>query len=341
MLDQVSIFTKGGVLLWTKIFAAVKGDPVNTLIRTCLLEDRTGDSSFSYTAPLGGSYTIKWLFNNSLGLIYVAVYQKALKLTYIDELLRRVDKAFCNVEDVNNPEESQRFDGYFARLLREVEEKNDDSKKADTTRVHVAQPSCEEGSQEGLSVSERPQGTRPEIMETSATKGKGEEVTEKKLNGVEDASSSAFNAAILNKKFGKKPGQKKQEEVTKKKITSKEKKARSWSSWGTVEEKVSESELDFTDGVPPAEDKEVLKETFNKMSLVDMEEDADQEVGGDVHGDSNDGQKSTGLLSSFVRNLGVNVLGTQALTHEDIDSSLQELKRKLMERNVAEEIANK
>jgi signal recognition particle receptor subunit alpha len=46
-------------------------------------------------------------------------------------------------------------------------------------------------------------------------------------------------------------------------------------------------------------------------------------------------------LSSFVRNLGVSVLGTQALTHEDIDSSLQELKRKLMERNVAEEIANK
>jgi signal recognition particle receptor subunit alpha len=290
---------------------------------------------------LGGSYTIKWLFNNSLGLIYVAVYQKALKLTYIDELLRRVDKAFCQVEDVNNPEELQIFDGYFVRLLREIEEKNDDSKKADTTRGAVGQLSREEGSEEGPPVSERQQETRPETVETSAANAKGEEVAEKDSNGVEDASNAAFNAAILSKKFGKKPGQKKQEEATKKKATSKEKKARSWSSWGTVEEKVSESELDFTDGVPPAKDKEAFKETFNKMSLVDMEEDVDQEGEGDVHEDSYDGQKSAGLLSSFVRNLGVSVLGTQALTHEDIDSSLQELKRKLMERNVAEEIANK
>eukprot|EP00890_Picochlorum_soloecismus_P006160 jgi/Picsp_1/6545/NSC_03888-R1_signal recognition particle receptor len=341
MLDQISIFTKGGVLLWTKTFAAVRGDPVNTLIRTCLLEDRTGDSSFAYTAPLGGSYTIKWLFNNSLGLIYVAVYQKALKLTYIDELLRRVDKAFCKVDDVRNLEELQNFDGYFVRLLREVEEKNDYSKKADTTRVAAVEPARGDGSEEGPPpLNPSPQETRPELVdETTAAKGTGEGVAEKDLNGVEDADHAAFNAAILSKRFGKKPGQKKQEEATKKKITSKEKKARSWSSWGAVEEKVSESELDFTDGVPPAKDKEVLKETFNKMSLVDVEEHVDQE--GEVHGDSTDGQKGAGLLSSFVRNLGVSVLGTQALTHEDIDSSLQELKRKLMERNVAEEIANK
>jgi len=342
MLDQVSIFTKGGVLLWTKTFAAVRGEPVNSLIRTCLLEDRTGDSSFSYTAPLGGSYTIKWLFNNSLGLVYVAVYQKALKLTYIDELLRRVDKAFCKVGNVSNFKETQNFEEYFVRLLREVEEKNDDSKNADTTRGAVAQPAREDGSQEGPPLSASLQETRPKIVETSAAKGKDKEVAGKDVNGTEDASDGAFNAAILSKRFGKKPAQKKQEEATKKKVTSKEKKARSWNSWGAAEEKISESELDFTDGVPPATDSKVLKETFNKMSLVDVEEHEDRESEiKDINGSSIDGQKGAGLLSSFVRNLGVNVLGTQALRHEDIDSSLQELKRKLMERNVAEEIANK
>lgn len=51
--------------------------------------------------------------------------------------------------------------------------------------------------------------------------------------------------------------------------------------------------------------------------------------------------KAGGLLSSFVRNLGVNVVGTQALTLEDIQPALKQLKDKLMDRNVAQEIATK
>lgn len=51
--------------------------------------------------------------------------------------------------------------------------------------------------------------------------------------------------------------------------------------------------------------------------------------------------KAGGLLSSFVRNIGVNVMGTQSLALEDIQPGLEQLKKKLMERNVAEEIAAK
>jgi len=48
-----------------------------------------------------------------------------------------------------------------------------------------------------------------------------------------------------------------------------------------------------------------------------------------------------GLLSSFVRSLGVSVVGTGALTRADIAPALEALKRKLMERNVAAQIADK
>lgn len=48
-----------------------------------------------------------------------------------------------------------------------------------------------------------------------------------------------------------------------------------------------------------------------------------------------------GLLGSFVRTLGVNVAGTAALSRADIAPALETMKRKLMERNVAEEIAEK
>jgi hypothetical protein len=47
-----------------------------------------------------------------------------------------------------------------------------------------------------------------------------------------------------------------------------------------------------------------------------------------------------GLLSSFVRSLGVTV-GSAALSRGDIAPALVQLKAKLMERNVAEEIAEK
>ena len=64
MLDAFCIFTKGGALLWTIQLAALRGDPVNALIRTCLLEERLGESSFSYTPPSGSAYTMKWTLHN-------------------------------------------------------------------------------------------------------------------------------------------------------------------------------------------------------------------------------------------------------------------------------------
>lgn len=64
MLDHVCVFTKGGSLLWALSFVALKGDPINTLIRACLLEDRAAQSSFEYIIPSGGTYALKWSLNN-------------------------------------------------------------------------------------------------------------------------------------------------------------------------------------------------------------------------------------------------------------------------------------
>lgn len=48
-----------------------------------------------------------------------------------------------------------------------------------------------------------------------------------------------------------------------------------------------------------------------------------------------------GLLGSFVRSMGTSITGTAALKREDIQPALDQLKRKLMERNVAEDISAK
>lgn len=56
---------------------------------------------------------------------------------------------------------------------------------------------------------------------------------------------------------------------------------------------------------------------------------------------SSGGPKARGVLGSFVSNLALRVVGSSALTAEDLAPALADMKRKLMERNVAEEIAGK
>ncbi len=67
MLDYVCIFTKGGALLWTWSLvsgAALRGSPVDALVRNWLLEERGAESSFAYTPPTGAAYSLKWTMHN-------------------------------------------------------------------------------------------------------------------------------------------------------------------------------------------------------------------------------------------------------------------------------------
>ena len=48
-----------------------------------------------------------------------------------------------------------------------------------------------------------------------------------------------------------------------------------------------------------------------------------------------------GVLGGFMSGLRLRVMGTEALTRADIQPALVEMKRRLMERNVAEPIAEK
>ena len=58
-------------------------------------------------------------------------------------------------------------------------------------------------------------------------------------------------------------------------------------------------------------------------------------------GNASDAKASGGLLSSFWRGVSVNVMGSNAFTREDIQGALDNMKKKLMERNVAQDIAEK
>lgn len=42
MLDHVSVFSKSGLVLWSRTMAKLKGNPVEDLVKHVLLEERGG-----------------------------------------------------------------------------------------------------------------------------------------------------------------------------------------------------------------------------------------------------------------------------------------------------------
>lgn len=129
MLEQLLIFTRGGLILWTckEIGNALKGSPIDTLIRSCLLEERSGAVSFNYDAP-GAAYTLKWTFHNDLGLVFVAVYQRILHLLYVDDLLSMVKQSFSEIYDPKRMAYDD-FDETFRQLRKEAEARAEELRK--------------------------------------------------------------------------------------------------------------------------------------------------------------------------------------------------------------------
>lgn len=373
MLDSFCIFTKGGALLWTIQLAALRGDPVNALIRTCLLEERLGESSFSYTPPSGSAYTMKWTLHNGLGLVFVAVYQRALKLLYVDELLERVKQEFSH-QYKPDQFKYKAFEESFQQMLKDAESSADVSKrsvqpatrtKAYNRKQHnsgsgtqsagkgeddeAGSDSSTSGSSSDLQLVGKANGAGGEVTGNTATTNTVSSDDAASVNGAAGAfDTSAMKTKLSVKrppggKMSKKALMERAKEDRKKsdtgdKAKGKPKEARKWTGGRDKNES-----LDYSDGVRGASDGDSGAESINmqQKSMVDMEEGADSDNSEEEAATSDAGPKAGGLLSSFVRNIGVNVMGTQSLSLEDIQPALVGLKSKLMERNVAEEIAAK
>ena len=80
MLDAFLIFTRGGLVLFSEQLVALRGEPVEALVRDCLLTERAGGAGFTYAAD-GAAYALKWAFHNEKGLVFVAVSRAARRLT--------------------------------------------------------------------------------------------------------------------------------------------------------------------------------------------------------------------------------------------------------------------
>ncbi|KAJ7530921.1 hypothetical protein O6H91_14G024900 [Diphasiastrum complanatum] len=377
MLEQLLIFTRGGLVLWTcrELGNALKGSPIDALIRSCLLEERAGDEAFQYDAP-GAAYTLKWTFHNECGLVFVAVYQRILHLLYVDELLNMVKREFSGVY---NPKRTSYydFDDTFRQLSKAAEARADEFRRtkqamlADTRKKGIDPKSKSDKAQKKGSKSskktngkeagkdgdsdEDDEGNGNSVRSANGKVGGGSShdsgVTRKvsvENNGGsgnssdeaagKKASEIAFNVDKLQKlRKGAKKGSSVVVKAPKEELGKKVKKNRVWG------EAAPPSKLDFTDpSDEQGEAKVAILENRGK-SLMDNEEEekfSESEFEEDADGEGNNGKpaaKKMGWFSSIFQS----VAGKSALEKTDLEPSLKALKERLMTKNVAEEIAEK
>ena len=89
MIDQFSIFHRGGGVLWERSMSSMSVSPVDALIGSVLLEERAASTSYRHD-----KYVVKWTFANELELVFVAVYLNVANLLFIDQLLDAVKDSF-------------------------------------------------------------------------------------------------------------------------------------------------------------------------------------------------------------------------------------------------------
>uniref|UniRef100_A0A2P2LTL7 Uncharacterized protein MANES_14G144400 n=1 Tax=Rhizophora mucronata TaxID=61149 RepID=A0A2P2LTL7_RHIMU len=355
MLDQLLIFTRGGLILWTckELGNALKGSPIDTLIRSCLLEERSGAASYNYDAP-GASYTLKWTFHNELGLVFVAVYQRILHLLYVDELLLMVKREFLDIYDPKRTDYDH-FDEMFRQLRKEAEARAEELKKSKPMNKPVSdgkkQGQVTKGGFRGGNKNKNEANDggdgdhgKGHKLENGHSKGNYVDIEGSRVigvpNGKENASSNvgAFDVTKLQKLRSK--GGKKTDTVSskgskvdpKKKVT---KKNRVW------DDSPPESKLDFTDPVENRNENIHVVSADQGESMMDKDEiisseseaEEDEEMGKDSKTDG----KKKGWFSSMFQSIA----GKANLDKADLGPALKALKDRLMTKNVAEEIAEK
>ena len=363
MLDSFQIFTKGGLILFQwSLMEAPKGSPVDELVKQCLLEERAGETEYTHVAG-SSAYTLRWRTHNALGLVFVAVHQKILRLDYVDGLLERCRDEFAKTYDASPNSTKLAFPEFtetFSAVLREEESKSN-AKRAPKERAprafDAAKKAAKRNDASGAARGAGDDGDDARIETDSSADARDTVETRGDGGGkaVGAFDMSKIRASLRSKGGGNKGSggnlaAKGDDERPKKK--EKEKRV-----WAGENAKGKTEGLDFSEGKPPDVDLDEDSERvdISKPSRVDAEEDEEyssEEDEEDSVGTSSaepssrsrvgGGKKKPSFFSSLLENSLVRgVVGKAALDRGDLAPVLEKLKTNFMNKNVAEDIAER
>ncbi|XP_038634523.1 signal recognition particle receptor subunit alpha isoform X2 [Scyliorhinus canicula] len=365
MLDFFSIFSKGGIVLWC--FQGVSSPfsgTVNALIRSVILQERGGNSSFTHEA-----LTLKYKLDNEFELLFVVGYQKILTLTYVDKFIDDIHMQFR--DKYRNQLQQQGvmgllngsfdFSDDFTGLLRVAEERtkgkapsvmktfeqSDKSKKTVKSMIEIR---GEKGKENKKNKKDAP------VPEASATEKKTEVPLKTSITvDAGDTNQNGLTQEEIIKKnreefFRKRQGKDKKESKSPKPIKLKSRRV-----WPLDSNKASAKDLDYSkklvngqsntftsNGDDTSGDVNLypgsmagdLKTVDYESSEEEEEEDEEEEV---IQETSNTSVKKRGFGGMFGMLKGL--VGSKSLTPQDMDPVLDKMKDHLIAKNVAADIA--
>ncbi|XP_063350425.1 signal recognition particle receptor subunit alpha [Pelmatolapia mariae] len=369
MLDFFTIFSKGGIVLWCFQGAGVTESftgPVNALIRSVILQERSGNSSFSH-----GGLSLKYKLDNEFELIFVVGFQKILTLTYVDKFINDVQLRFRDrykneleqkgaLKLLNN---SFEFENDFKMLLSVAEESSkargpagmrtfeQSGKSQKTVKSMIETKGGDKGKEQG---GKKNKNAKKEAPAAQPAKGDQDKASASGQKMVENGNQSLTAEEILQKnreEFFRKhrAGASEKPSKSPKPQKPKGKQNRVWNMGGS-----STKDLDYSDkngnGSPngaeqnleaqfdpemqPASMKgDLLSVEYESSDEEEMEEEDEEVV---IRETSKPSSKKGGGLFGMLKGL----VGSKSLTREDMEPVLEKMKDHLIAKNVAADIAS-
>uniref|UniRef100_A0A7S3YS19 SRP54-type proteins GTP-binding domain-containing protein n=1 Tax=Lotharella globosa TaxID=91324 RepID=A0A7S3YS19_9EUKA len=322
MIEQFSIFTKGGRVLWSREEdAEMDMSGVNSLVQEVFLGERSGDDSYQIVYE-ASKYLLKWAFDNELDLIFVAVYPAILNnqsLKLIDSILSMVQQKFSKMWQkkastltARQMMEAIDFDDAYDDIVKKVQKTN------------LRQKSKPRDFKDTKKGSEK---KKPNEAEKKKIEKKEEKKKEK-----EEARRKSILAKIGKKGRGG-PGPMRKKKSVEKQAKPTAKKARNWNGDLTAEE-AAKLDMGEKGGDAVSEDQRLEQFRQEYMPEGKIEFEPDDPSSSD---DDDDEKASSSGFYSFFKSLA----GQKPLERKDLEPILEKVKSDLTAKNVAVDIAEK
>ncbi|KAH0538208.1 hypothetical protein FGG08_005177 [Glutinoglossum americanum] len=383
MLDSFEILSTSGVVLWSKAYAPVNSNVINSLITDVFIEERiiptvSGEAARNPQYKKD-QYTLKWKSVKDLGLIFIAVYQSLLHLSWIDELLDKVKDLFVELygSQLKKPNTSVvecHFGDYFDTIVRDLETASGGLPERYVATVAKsvppnpalsldeppplpgilrAQPKIAEKDSRSAdqTPNSTPQTSRPASPAINhlisapkgAPGGRTSRRARKAANAPNHASSGEENSLSRKPKGANK---------------STGKKMRRWDADGLADEDDGDQVLDYStiantdeetdDGARPGAMEQVRQEDWGTKTgrgefvLKDLDDEVNSILSSVDAKKKTSGPTSGGVVGSsigVISGLFRNVVGGKLLTHEDLEKPMRGMEEHLLNKNVAREAA--
>jgi len=342
MLDFFSIFSKGGILLWCfkdlnllpKEWEAFT-PTVNNLIKSVLLQERATVDRYWES----GQLALKYKLDNEFELVFVVAYQKMLPLSYLDKLLDEIQKRFRDMFEENliagnYIEDYSSFDTAFKETLKKVEaesrmEKAKPQKPRDYSETEKAHSSVasmiikhkDDNDKENVKPSKKP--STPVAAPAEPDDGLDHDtIMANRKNFMSKTPKS--KKSVKSPKTGK-------AKTTWDPVTMGGKVKNAKDLEYTTDKPVGEGEQpdNYLEQYVPDNSVVGSSMTLQDVEISSGEEEEEEEDVGDKQA------KSSGSLLSMFKGL----VGSKALTREDLEPVVSKLRDNLVSKNVASEVA--